>query len=30
MRIYKIADFGTGKICEKMDIVMSKIGTPVY
>lgn len=30
MRVYKLADFGTGKICEKMDINMTKIGTPVY
>lgn len=28
--IYKLADFGIGKVCASNDTVMTKVGTPVY
>ncbi|CAK55847.1 unnamed protein product (macronuclear) [Paramecium tetraurelia] len=28
--IYKLADFGIGKVCKNNDITMTKVGTPVY
>lgn len=30
IKTYKISDFGIGKICDGIDMGMTKIGTPVY